>query len=144
MIDLRGHHLLCMLTYIGNGYSPAFVENFDAIAMRLNNRETIHLVDGPDDICAPLLCGGARSSEECHCHNESVIVRDRLAIEAISDLLGLELRPDTEFALETGQLNLLRKAFADGSTRKACHDCEWFELCTTIAVDENFARAKIK
>ncbi len=56
-VRLRGHHLLCMLTFVGKGYSPAFVENYDRIAGRLSEGEDILLVDGPDDICAPLLCG---------------------------------------------------------------------------------------
>ncbi|OWU61413.1 2Fe-2S ferredoxin, partial [Staphylococcus aureus] len=38
-IRLRGHHLLCMLTYVGKGYSPAFVENYDAMAGRLGRGE---------------------------------------------------------------------------------------------------------
>ena len=28
-LALRAHHLLCMLTYAGRGYSPDFVRNFD-------------------------------------------------------------------------------------------------------------------
>jgi hypothetical protein len=83
-VRLRGHHLLCMLTYIGKGYSPAFVENYDAIAGNLSNGEDIEIVDGPDDICQPLL-----RESDCHCFNASVAVRDRLAIEAISGLFGL-------------------------------------------------------
>ncbi len=74
-VRLRGHHLLCMLTYIGKGYSPAFVDNYDTIAERLSGGEDIEIIDGPDDICQPLLCTG-----DCHCFNESVVVRDRLAL----------------------------------------------------------------
>ncbi|WP_417323459.1 DUF1284 domain-containing protein [Daeguia caeni] len=129
-----------MLSYRGNGYSPEFVQNFDVIAERLNNRETIRLVDGPDDICAPLCRGGASSSG--HCHNESVTRRDRLALAAISPLLGRTLQSGTEMVLDGRQLALLRRAFAEGAIRKACHGCEWFDLCTTTAA-ENFAHTRI-
>ena len=73
-IRLRAHHLLCLLTYVGKGYSPAFTANYDAIAERLSRGEDILLVSGPDDICAPLL-----DEPEPHCLNEGVIERDRLA-----------------------------------------------------------------
>ncbi len=53
-VRLRAHHLLCMLTYVGKGYSPAFVENYEVIAARLSAGEEIELVAGPDDICGPL------------------------------------------------------------------------------------------
>ena len=30
-IKLRAHHLLCLLTYVGKGYSPAFTANYDRV-----------------------------------------------------------------------------------------------------------------
>ncbi len=52
-VELRPHHLLCMLTYVGKGYSPAFCANYDAVLARLSAGEEILLVDGPDSVCAP-------------------------------------------------------------------------------------------
>ncbi|CAB4325054.1 MULTISPECIES: DUF1284 domain-containing protein [unclassified Brucella] len=137
-VRLRGHHLLCMLTYIGKGYSPAFVENYDAIAGRLSEGEDILLVDGPDDICTPLLCGG-----DCHCHDESVTLRDRHAIEAVSHLLQISLYAGKPFHLGTERLTHLRKAFTAGTIRKACEHCEWSTLCTRIAATDAYAGVKI-
>lgn len=137
-IRLRGHHLLCMLTYVGKGYSPAFVENYDRIAGRLSEGEDILLVDGPDDICAPLLCGG-----DCHCHEASIRERDRLAMEAVGDLLGLALSTQSPFAFDTERLAAMRAAFADGMVRKACERCEWSDLCTRIATTDRFHGVKI-
>ncbi|WP_439343967.1 DUF1284 domain-containing protein [Vacuolonema iberomarrocanum] len=70
-IRVRPHHLLCLLTYSGKGYSPAFIANYDAIAARLSKGEDIVIVCGPDDICAPLL-----SDSEPHCWSASVTERD--------------------------------------------------------------------
>lgn len=137
-IRLRGHHLLCMLTYVGKGYSPAFVDNYDTIAGRLSRGEDIMLIDGPDDICALLICGG-----DCHCHNDSVVERDRLAIQDISQLVGEQLAPQRSFALDGKRLASMRKAFADGALRTACLDCEWHDLCTKIAVTDKFNTVKI-
>ena len=57
MIKLRPHHLLCILTYVGKGYSKPFTENFDAICERINQGErNVEIIKGPDDVCAPRLC----------------------------------------------------------------------------------------
>ena len=34
-VPMRAHHLLCMLSYSGEGYSPAFVHGFNGIVQRL-------------------------------------------------------------------------------------------------------------
>lgn len=54
-VKLRGHHLLCILTFVGHGYSRAFSDNYKAVVQRLNAGEPVVLVDGPDDICAALI-----------------------------------------------------------------------------------------
>ncbi|PRD43941.1 DUF1284 domain-containing protein [Phyllobacterium phragmitis] len=135
-IRLRAHHLLCMLTYVGKGYSPAFIANYDAIAGRLA-REDILLVAGPDDICAPLL-----GDDDCHCHEQTVTERDARATEAISNLLARPLRPGSRIVLDANMLSTMRRAFAAGKTRQACRECEWSELCSEVA-DGGFAEAKI-
>lgn len=137
-IRLRGHHLLCMLTYIGKGYSPAFVENYDTIAERLSEGEDILLVDGPDDICAPLLCGG-----DCHCHDEGPRNRDTMALQSVGQLFGETLTTQTPFTLDDKRLASMRTAFANDTLRRACIACKWYGLCTQIAVLDNFRNVKI-
>ena len=61
-----------MLTFVGKGYSEAFTENYRSIAGRLSAGEDILVVEGPDDVCAPLL--GDRNA---HCFDDSVGDRDR-------------------------------------------------------------------
>lgn len=127
-----------MLTYVGKGYSPAFVENYDRIAGRLSEGEDILLVDGPDDICAPLLCGG-----DCHCYEASIRERDRLALEAVGELIGQTLSTQNTFELDTRRLAAMREAFAKGALRNACERCEWSDLCTRIAATDQFHGVKI-
>lgn len=138
MIHLRPHHLLCMLTYAGNGYSPSFVANFDAIASHIaSGQESVMIVDGPDDICAPLLCG-----EDHHCVRASVIERDRHAAGAISSLFGIEIEPGAQVTLSSPRLMALRTAFAAGTIRCACVGCQWKPLCDDIA-GQNFAGTRL-
>jgi hypothetical protein len=128
-IRLRPHHLLCMLTFAGKGYTPAFVANFEQVASRIaRGDEAIQIVDGPDDICSPRL-----AESTCHCHNSSVILRDRHATEAISDLLSHQIRPGTNLLPHQNLLLILREAFVTGAIRKACTGCQWKPTCDSIA-----------
>ncbi|MCX5570872.1 DUF1284 domain-containing protein [Kaistia nematophila] len=127
-VRLRAHHLLCMLTYVGKGYTPDFCANYDKIAARLTRGEDIEIVAGPDDVCAPLL-----ATEAPHCHNDSVLVRDAQAAAAASDMLGATVAPGYRFALDAALLSRFRAAFAAGTSRTACGGCEWSGLCDGIA-----------
>lgn len=127
-VRLRAHHLLCMLTFVGEGYTPAFTDNYRRIAERLSNGEEIKLVSGPDDICAPLLNG-----EEPHCFKASVIERDAAALADVAALLGEEIGPGATMLPDARLLSKLRRNFASGDIRRACHGCEWGDLCSRIA-----------
>lgn len=52
MIELRPHHLLCILGWRGHGYDAVFTENFTRVAEQVANDNEITLVEGPDAICA--------------------------------------------------------------------------------------------
>ncbi|OJF98910.1 DUF1284 domain-containing protein [Pararhizobium antarcticum] len=127
-VRLRAHHLLCMLTFIGKGYTPEFTQNYRRIAARLSAGEPMHLVSGPDDICAPLA-----GLADTHCLRDSVTERDEKAARAVSLLLnrpvvdGSVILPDADF------LERMRQAFQTGEIRTGCAGCEWSPLCSDIA-----------
>ncbi|MGT2467926.1 DUF1284 domain-containing protein [Mesorhizobium atlanticum] len=129
-VRLRAHHLLCLLTYVGKGYSPAFVANYDVVVERLAGGVDILIVSGPDDVCAPLLNEG-----EPHCLGESAARRDEAAAQDVADLLGRPLVAGARLELDPSTLARMREAFSSGFTRKACPGCEWFELCGAVAAD---------
>lgn len=131
-VRLRGHHLLCLLTYKGKGYSPAFVANLDQVADRLTAGEEVLLVEGPDDVCAPL-CRDGGSEDDPHCGLDRVRDRDRQALEAISALLNRSLRPGERLTLDRRTSGRLRQAFGSGEIRPACAGCDWADFCTSIA-----------
>lgn len=127
-VSIRPHHLLCMLTYLGRGYTPDFVKNYDEIIARLNEGEAVQLVSGPDDICTPML-----DEAGCHCHNDSVRTRDEIAARQIGSLLKTSLETKMALRLTASQVAALRAAFADDSIRAGCEGCEWHDLCSSIA-----------
>ncbi len=136
MVRLRAHHLLCLLTYVGRGYSPAFTANMNLIAERLGaGFDDILLVRGRDDICTPL-CGTA----DDHCEGESALERDAKAAAEISRSLDIDIAIGT--VLPAGTLSLLRSAFADGAIRTACLHCPWADLCTAVAAS-GFAETRL-
>ncbi|WP_037084216.1 DUF1284 domain-containing protein [Neorhizobium vignae] len=136
-VRLRPHHLLCMLTFVGEGYSPAFVANYRRLAGRLSAGEPIEIVSGPDDICAPLL-----SDEDAHCFGASVAGRDAAALADIARLFGRELEIGSVIASDPALFEELRRAFSAGVTRRACTGCEWSSLCDRTA-GEDYAGALV-
>ena len=130
-LSLRPHHLLCILTFAGKGYSPAFTVNFARIVRRLADGETIRIVDGPDDVCVPML-----REDDPHCLNDTVTVRDEAALSGISALLEHPIKAGSELTLSPDLLSKLRGAFAKGGIRTACDGCEWEGLCSDIAADK--------
>jgi len=132
-IRIRPHHLLCMLTFVGKGYTPEFIANFERIARLIaSGNQAVEIVLGPDDLCAPLLTDPA-----CHCRNVSVLERDRLAAEALAGLLRQPVENGSIFLLSGDVLDELRLAFHAGTIRRACRGCQWSEFCDHIAA-ENF------
>lgn len=127
-IRLRPHHLLCMLTFIGKGYTPDFVENYLKIAKRLSAGEAIEIIEGPDDLCQPLT-----HAADAHCFIESVTLRDAQAASAVSALLHQPIAAGTVIVPDAALLARLRLAFSDGLVRKACSGCEWSGLCDGVA-----------
>lgn len=127
-----------MLTYVGEGYSKAFTANYDIIVERLGNGEDILLVTGSDDVCAPLL-----GDADPHCHRESVLERDRLATEAVSEIMAQPVTPGSRLTLSASLIERMRKAFSAGTSRAACAACEWSALCTRIA-DADYPGARLE
>lgn len=117
-----------MLTYVGEGYSPAFVAAFRDAMERLGAGEEIVVVDGPDDLCAPLL-----GDPDVHCHRASVSERDARARTSIRDHLGLSVLPGRRIGLDAATLSTLRTRFGTGDIRAACAGCAWSDLCSRVA-----------
>ena len=135
-ITLRAHHLLCVLTYSGKGYSPAFVTNFDSVVRWLQAGEALELVTGPDTLCGPLC---AEEGDGAHCHGASVQERDLRALHDLAPLLG-SIDSGSPLVLDAARVARLRAAFARGTIRSACADCPWHAMCTDVAAS-GYARA---
>jgi hypothetical protein len=54
MLILRGHHLICLHFFSGEGYDAQFIENLRDVLKRAESEE-IEIVSGNDDVCAKCL-----------------------------------------------------------------------------------------
>jgi uncharacterized protein len=128
-IRLRPHHLLCMLTFVGKGYTLEFVRHFESVVNRIAaGQEPIEIIEGPDEICSALA-----NETDCHCTKASVTLRDTQAAEDISRLLQRPIRSGEQFLPNRHLVQTLRTAFASGTIRHACTGCQWKSLCDNIA-----------
>lgn len=137
-VRLRGHHLLCILTFAGRGYSPAFVDAMAEIVDRLAAGEPVEIVDGPDDICAAHVL----ESADPHCLLARPFHRDALALADVGRVFGLDLRAGYCFTPPPGWLAAMQRAFAAGTIRSACAGCPWDAFCSEIA-EADYAAARL-
>jgi uncharacterized protein len=128
-IPLRGHHFLCMLTYKGHGYTPAFVARMDETMAEIASGHPVVLTHGPDHLCVALTEG---CGHEGHCREARTVERDDRAIASLASILPLQ---NGAFLITSDQLATLRELFASGAIRAACHDCEWMPLCDQIVAE---------
>jgi hypothetical protein len=138
-VRLRGHHFLCILTYRGYGYTPAFVDNMTALVEAIGEGRKVVLVEGPDDICNGLT-PECRKTCDHDCSKPSTFEIDLYASDAAKQLIPLH--SGEPFVLDREHVGLMRKEFAGGSIRRACQQCSWKDFCTEIAAD-GFAGTKL-
>jgi hypothetical protein len=97
MIRLRGHHLICLNYYRGEGYDRVFIENLEDIMRRANQGEKIEVVAGADDICrvCPTLRGGkcvAKPGMDAEIRKLDTQATAHLAVEIGARVLWREIK----------------------------------------------------
>ncbi|MEW6173248.1 MAG: DUF1284 domain-containing protein, partial [Bacillota bacterium] len=51
MIRLRGHHLVCLHFFRGEGYNREFIDNLEEVLGKAEKGDTIEVIEGADDVC---------------------------------------------------------------------------------------------
>lgn len=138
-VRLRGHHFLCILTYRGFGYTPAFVGNMSTIVEQIGQGRPVMLVDGPDDICNGFTADCRRICDH-DCSMPSTVEMDLFAGDAASEILPLT--SGEPFVLDRDHIAVMRREFASGAIRRACERCSWKDFCSGIAA-EDFADVRL-
>jgi hypothetical protein len=122
--QLRGHHLICLQFYRGQGYSQTFVDNLDRVH-ESTVESTALIVSGPDDVCAA--CPGLGSDGTCQHPDtgEAEALRiDALALQLLDAAIGETL----SLSEARGRLAADPEA-CDRWRAEACAGCTWDGAC---------------
>jgi hypothetical protein len=120
-IKLRGHHLICLHFFRGEGYNPEFVANLREVIKRAEAGEEIEVYSGADDVCK--MCPYLKEGICFYDKDTEAEIRemDRRAIR----LLRLKTRRRVKW------LDIREKIpqiFREWS-REYCEDCSWRKVC---------------
>jgi uncharacterized protein len=114
-IQLRGHHLLCLLGFRGMGYSEAYAANMTRVYNRLRDEPdtAVTIVAGPDELCACF-----PPDAEPHCENASV----RLLDERVLGRLDLQIGSTLPW---TAVIERVRGNIEPDDINVLCETCQW-------------------
>ncbi len=117
MSRLRGHHLICLNFFRGEGYSQEFAENIREII----ESSSLQVVFGPDDVC--LKCPHLENKTCMYSENseEHVTELDQRAYRL------LDVYPGDQITWESIKERIpeIMKSWRDF----ACSDCDWRAVC---------------
>ncbi|MCZ7357463.1 MAG: DUF1284 domain-containing protein [Candidatus Methanoperedens sp.] len=114
---LRGHHLICLNFFRGEGYSEDFIKNIYSVI----SKEKVDIVKGPDEVCArcPYLKDNKCSSGEYT--DEKILLQDKEALR----LLGFRPGETVDWKIIEARLP---KIIEEWKT-EFCQDCGYLKVC---------------
>ncbi len=120
MPSLRGHHLICLNFFQGEGYDEIFIKNLEEILSKME-KEYIKVIEGLDDICrsCPNLKAGRCEYKEGA--EEKIREQDKTALELLNIKEG-EIIPLKEIK------ERLPKIFSQWY-ENYCLSCDWLRVC---------------
>lgn len=124
-ITVRVHHVICMQSFIGKGYSKEFTENFSSIIqyLKLNPiQKCIKLVDYCDNICK--YCPNRTQSNQCK--NEIFIKYLDNSYKSICNFSYAK-----QYSLD--EINsIIKNSITINKFKIICSKCQWFGICSKL------------
>ena len=120
-IKLRGHHLICLHFFKGEGYSPEFVKNLGEILRRAEAGDEIEVCSGADNVCK--MCPYLRR-EKC-LYDEDADAEMREMDRRAMKLLRLKINERVKWT-EIGKK--IPEIFKEWS-EEYCKECDWRRVC---------------
>jgi hypothetical protein len=123
-IELRAHHLLCILGFRGSGYDKKFIANMEGVVKTILQGYTsplIKVIDECDVICSA--CPHNKNNE-CHKDEDSerrVKSRDLKVMHSLGLRRGDEITPQMLW-------EMIKERLTPVAMLEICHGCEWLEL----------------
>ncbi len=123
-VSLRGHHLICLQFFRGEGYSPEFVANMLDVIDLLNQGAPVLIISGPDNVCVQC---EHRQGDTCAFQDGSQSEIDKLDDLALEHL-DLEVGDIVDFREIRARLPDVLEGWRDG----ACEPCGWADVCLPL------------
>ena len=136
VLRLRPHHLLCLQTFTGHGYSEEFVRHMTLVKRQLTRepQTAIELVNSVDDLCAH-----CPNNMNGRCTSENPALFDALVLRKLysAGIAGI-ISPEAGSNDHPGNLPVLQGIpgglkISSSVLGECCPGCEWKELCLSIA-----------
>lgn len=136
MPKLRGHHLICLHFFRGDGYDAAFVENLKGILVRTES-DIVDISEGGDDVC--IKCPHLNGNRCIYTKDadENIIKMDKRALNL------LNLSPGTKISWQ--EIRKMLPGIFHEWYKAECIRCSWRWACEknslyqqmVLAVDDN-------
>lgn len=117
---LRGHHLICLQFFQGEGYDEAFIKNLKELLNKIE-QEGIKITKGSDEVCKS--CPHLKNNK-CEYNQNSdkkVKEQDEIALK----LLNIE---ESKLLKWDDIKQKLPEVFSEWYKR-CCSDCDWLKVC---------------
>ena len=130
---LRPHHLLCLQTFVGHGYSPEFTAHMTIVQKQLTTDPLtpITLVNCPDD-----LCGHCPNCVDGSCTSPKPALFDHLVGQKLNTTEDTENAAPKHTDASDSPLTLHGIPsilhMSEQLLAECCPDCEWKELCVEV------------
>ena len=120
MINLRPHHLLCILFFEGKGYNKEFTLNMQNIINNLSHNTKIKLT-----LCTDEICKKCPNNKNNIClDNKKVSIFDKKVL-SLCEINNIEY----EFDYKDLTNKVLDKIIFPGKRKDICGLCVWNEIC---------------
>jgi len=120
MITLRGHHLICLHFFNGEGYNETFVRNLNDVLQRTEHEE-IEILNGADEVCRA--CPHLKGNKCQYAKDADGEVRE---MDEVAQEL-LEVRSNQKVRWQEIRERLVR-IFPEWF-ETYCTGCDWKEVC---------------
>lgn len=130
-MKIRGHHLLCMQLFKGEGYNDKFTEGMKSVIQKTRASGTeVEIITKADVICKN--CPNCIGENQCRLGTKDVDAKDKNVIEVLS------LQGKTYSYNELREL--LRKKMDEATFDRICGTCRWYKagLCSYQAFLDSF------
>ncbi|VVB88178.1 Uncharacterised protein [uncultured archaeon] len=76
---LRGHHLICLNFFRGEGYSEDFISNIRSVI----GKDLVEIVEGPDEVCARCSYLKENKCSSNEYTDEKILLQDKEALRLL-------------------------------------------------------------